>query len=138
MPCPSNSSMTGTGNRRPITTPHPARDAALWQALESRRAKFVELGSGEGALVENARRRGWSAIGMEISKVAIDRARERYPAASYVRHSIDSVDWPRDLHGADVVVAFEVIEHVFSPRALVQGAYGFMRPGGVLALSTPY
>ena len=38
----------------------------------------------------------------------------------------------------DVVVSFEVIEHLLEPRALLRGAHSALVPGGALAVSTPY
>jgi len=37
-----------------------------------------------------------------------------------------------------VVVAFEVLEHLLRPGALIEGAREALRPGGHVALSTPY
>ncbi len=38
---------------------------------------------------------------------------------------------------ADVVAAFEVLEHLFSPRDFVQHCRRLLRPGGLLVLSCP-
>jgi len=38
----------------------------------------------------------------------------------------------------DAVVSLEVVEHLMQPRHLVARAYGALRPGGVLVMSTPY
>jgi SAM-dependent methyltransferase len=42
-----------------------------------------------------------------------------------------------DIADADVVVAFEVIEHLFDPRRFVRGAAALLKPGGLLVLSCP-
>lgn len=39
--------------------------------------------------------------------------------------------------GADVLVAFEVIEHLFAPRRFVHDAAKLLKPGGLLVLSCP-
>jgi 2-polyprenyl-3-methyl-5-hydroxy-6-metoxy-1,4-benzoquinol methylase len=38
----------------------------------------------------------------------------------------------------DVVISTEVIEHVYSPRALVANTFGLLRPGGEFIVTTPY
>lgn len=73
-------------------------------------------------------------------------------AARYV-----GVDWSKTLHGlradvaadvsrplplrdgaADAVTAFEVLEHLAEPGAMLGEAHRILRPGGVLMLSVPF
>ncbi|GMU21822.1 MAG: hypothetical protein AMXMBFR13_19110 [Phycisphaerae bacterium] len=42
-----------------------------------------------------------------------------------------------DTHPADVMAAFEVIEHLFSPQAFIDHCRRLIRPGGLLVLSCP-
>jgi 2-polyprenyl-3-methyl-5-hydroxy-6-metoxy-1,4-benzoquinol methylase len=46
-------------------------------------------------------------------------------------------DAAQDLEPADVVVAFEVIEHLFEPWCFIAQAARLVRPGGLLILSCP-
>jgi 2-polyprenyl-3-methyl-5-hydroxy-6-metoxy-1,4-benzoquinol methylase len=77
-------------------------------------------------------------MGIDISERAVEIAQGRYPSATFVRHSVEDVPWPIDPRSQDVVTAFEVIEHLLRPRALVEGASAALKTGGHLALSTPY
>jgi 2-polyprenyl-3-methyl-5-hydroxy-6-metoxy-1,4-benzoquinol methylase len=38
----------------------------------------------------------------------------------------------------DVVLAIDVIEHLYAPREIVKRVHALLRPGGTLILSTPY
>lgn len=42
-----------------------------------------------------------------------------------------------DIRDAEVVCAFEVIEHLFEPRRFIEGIRSFISPGGLLVLSCP-
>jgi SAM-dependent methyltransferase len=119
----------------------PSRSAVLWSLVEpatDRPLRLLECGSGEGHLVSEATARGIEADGMEISGAAVDRARRAHPECSFREHSIDDRPWPLPAGSCDIVVAFEVIAHLPWPRELLQGAADVLRPGGHLALTTPY
>jgi 2-polyprenyl-3-methyl-5-hydroxy-6-metoxy-1,4-benzoquinol methylase len=117
------------------------RAALVWKQLEAAgvtSGALVDAGSGEGTFVADATARGFDAIGIELSEHAIARAREQNPNCTYRAHSVEDLPWPVDPGSVDVVVSFEVIEHLLQPRLLVQGAVHVLRPGGYLAISTPY
>lgn len=130
------------GNPPPTHDPlSPRRAAMLWSLVEptsDRTLRLVECGSGEGHLVAEATAKGFEAEGLEISGAAVDRARRAHPGCSFREHSVEDRPWPMTLAGCDVVVAFEVIAHLPWPRELLQGAADVLRPGGHLALTTPY
>ena len=118
----------------------PRRLQILWQLAgegESRK-RLLDCGSGEGHLVAEAARRGYGSVGMDIAEAALARARAAHPGIHFVVHSVEERPWPVDLDTFDVVVAFEVIEHLMTPRELVLGACDVLKPGGHLALTTPY
>lgn len=122
----------------PLTT---RRRSFLWERLptgERRRGRLLDCGAGDGSLVAAALERGFDAIGIEISASAIDRSRGSHPAVDIRRHSVEDLPWPVEPGSQDVVVAFEVIEHLLEPRALLRGAHTALASGGSLFLSTPY
>jgi SAM-dependent methyltransferase len=119
----------------------PARAAVLWSLVGpvgGRELRLLECGSGEGHLVAEATARGIEAAGMEISGAAVERARRAHPGCSFREHAAEDRPWPAGPASVDVVVAFEVIAHLPWPRELLEGAAEVLRPGGHLALTTPY
>ena len=56
----------------------------------------------------------------------VDAIRMRAPASRVLEAAVD------------VVVSFEVIEHLLEPRALLGGARSALVRGGALFISTPY
>lgn len=117
------------------------RRGFLWQrvaSLHRESPRLLDCGAGDGGLVADARARGMKAVGLEISGAAIERAQASHPGIDIRRHSIEGLPWPVEPASWDVVVSFEVIEHLLEPRALLQGAHDALMCGGALALSTPY
>jgi 2-polyprenyl-3-methyl-5-hydroxy-6-metoxy-1,4-benzoquinol methylase len=116
----------------------PTRIALLRKLLGKDDHRILDAGCGSGTLVGQLGHHGFETIGFDISQHAVELASERHPSARFVRHSAEDLPWPVDPASQDVVVAFEVIEHLLRPRALVEGAWEALRPGGHVALSTPY
>ncbi len=100
--------------------------------------RLLDCGSGDGWLLAEARRWGIEAVGLEISERAVARAQELHADCESVVHSIEDRPWPVRASTFDVVVALEVIEHLLQPRQLLMGAHEALRPGGHVALTTPY
>lgn len=100
-------------------------------------ATIFEIGCGNGV---NARR--MSALGYSVT--ATDPSVSAIAAASSVpgsiRYEVAGVYDPLvERYGTfDIVVALEVLEHLYAPRTLIQRACDLLRPGGFLLLSTPY
>ena len=101
-------------------------------------SRVLDVGCGAGDLVGALRRDGHEAVGMDVSERAVGLAAERNPGARFVWHSAEELPWPVEPAGFDAVAAFEVVEHLLWPRRLLEGAAEALRPGGGLALTTPY
>lgn len=101
------------------------------EALDPRPGSVViDFGASWGYCVWQLRRRGYNAIGYEISR----------PRAHYARRMLDvpmatSVDeLPR---GVDVFFSSHVIEHIPAPGAVFAIAQRCLRPGGLFVAFTP-
>lgn len=92
----------------------------------------LEVGCGVGSFLDAAAR-----IGLDVE--GVDRA----PSAARARARGHRVHdrWLDELRPVaarfDAIAAWEVLEHVASPLAMLEGFRPWLRPGGVLALSTP-
>lgn len=120
-----------------------ARDrlSALWNAVQSTGEsleRLLDIGCGEGNLVADALHRGMFAEGLDISEEAIHRAIRLHPNGRFHAHSVEEWPWPVDQTPFDIVVSFEVIEHLLQPSGLIRGSHGVLRESGYLALTTPY
>jgi 2-polyprenyl-3-methyl-5-hydroxy-6-metoxy-1,4-benzoquinol methylase len=117
---------------------HNDRSRLLWSLAPPDAESLLDCGSGEGRLVWEGSQRGLRSVGMELSAVAVGSARRNYPRSEFIEHSVEDRPWPVATSSFDLVVAFEVIEHLLQPDALIAGAADALKPDGHLALTTPY
>lgn len=101
-------------------------------------ARIVDVGCGEGADAIWLARRGWQVVAVDVSGVAIERAKSN-EAKQPISQTGLSVDWrlgafehlPIDEPGFDVVSAFYPSLHKADGTALAR-LLGAVRPGGTL------
>jgi 2-polyprenyl-3-methyl-5-hydroxy-6-metoxy-1,4-benzoquinol methylase len=100
--------------------------------LAGGRGTLLDVGAGFGTFCEEARAAFDRVIALEPGPHLAARCRER--GLEVVEARIE--DAPLD-GTLDVVTAFEVIEHLFSPRDFVARCAALLRPGGLLVLTCP-
>lgn len=105
---------------------------------DPRGLKALDAGAGVGDTVAALAAAGVNVSGMDIAPEAIALASARHPGHRFVAHSVEEVPWPVEPGSLDLVLTFEVIEHLLQPRRVLEGAHQALRPGGRLALTTPY
>lgn len=127
------------------TTAKPTHDDGfLWAGIQRTLLRYVpppatvlELGCGNGVNARRIAALGYCVTAIDASKSAIAAARSVH---SSVRFELASVYEP--LHERfdtfESVVALEVIEHLYSPRALAHACANLLKPGGYVLVSTPY
>lgn len=99
--------------------------------------KVLDVGSGNGVLCNLLHSIGFLVEGCEPSADGYAIASSAYPEVRF--HNIGVYDDPAGLSGSfDAVVSTEVVEHLYSPRALPMFAAKVLKPNGHLIISTPY
>ncbi|MEE3852687.1 class I SAM-dependent methyltransferase [Gordonia sp. LSe1-13] len=97
--------------------------------------EVLEAGSGEGygaaMLAEVAR----SVVCVDYDESAVAHTRRRYPELTVHRGNL--IDLPLADESVDVVVNFQVIEHLWDQAGFIAECRRVLRPGGVLLISTP-
>jgi len=97
-----------------------------------RRGRLLDIGAGSGILIEQAKKIGFEAEGVEPSVELQTRARE---LALNVHLGV--LPHP-DVRGPfDVITIVDVIEHVPDPVGLLRQARELLSPDGVLLVATP-
>jgi SAM-dependent methyltransferase len=103
--------------------------------LLSASARMLEIGTGSGTLLEALRTRGLDIVGVERSPERIGEAHARDPGLPIQR--VDGVELPFPDETFDVVLSFDVFEHIpDSDRHLVE-VRRILKPGGWYLLQTP-
>ena len=113
------------------------RHEVVYQRLAGRCAgrDVLEAGCGEGygadLIADEARR----VIGLDYDESAVAHVRARYPRVE-MRHG-NLAELPLPDGEVDVVVNFQVIEHLWDQGQFVAECFRVLRPAGVLLMSTP-
>jgi SAM-dependent methyltransferase len=120
------------------------RDAPLHRANARRRlrllaaglpqhGRLLDVGSAAGFFVDEARRAGWAAYGIDVSAPMVEWAHSELGLTlmhgSFARASISAAT-------LDAITMWDYIEHSLDPRRDLKKARELLRPGGILALST--
>jgi SAM-dependent methyltransferase len=95
--------------------------------------RVVELGSAYGVFLDEARKRGWTVTGCDVSNDAATWTREHRGIDVRVCDLADAGFSPASV---DLVTGSEVIEHVADPRRTMRAAFDVLAPGGVVLFST--
>ena len=95
--------------------------------------RILEIGAGKGWFLSIAKLVGWDTWAVEINLDAIESL-NRKGIKNIITNSAE--DFNVASESFDAVRIWDVIEHLESPRRLLEKAYNSLRGGGLLRLST--
>jgi ubiquinone/menaquinone biosynthesis C-methylase UbiE len=101
--------------------------------VRAKSPRLLDVGSSVGCVIEAALKRGWQAVGIDVSASAVEFCRERNLPCRLVA----GATLPFPDHSFDVLTAWHVIEHVENVESTLAEWFRVLRPGGVMALETP-
>ncbi|WP_295799487.1 class I SAM-dependent methyltransferase [Mucilaginibacter sp.] len=100
---------------------------------------ILDLGCGNGYLVNHLVKLGYNAYGTDASEKGIVIARKTNPDRFFVQ-DLSSDALPPELQAIpfDTIITTEVIEHLYNPQAFADFCKQQLKPGGELIVTTPY
>jgi len=121
--------------RQQIAIPRVKRVLELCDRYNVIDGVLVEVGAGYGTFCAEAVHTGRfkRVIAVELTQSMAAACRKR--GLEVVELPIEQVSFGDA--SADVMVSFEVIEHLFNPQEFLEGCARHLRPGGLLTLSCP-
>lgn len=99
----------------------------------TRGQRLLDVGCGDGQLLQTAKEEGWDATGIDLSEAATLLCHRRGLSASMT----DFFDGSLDDQRFDVITMCELIEHVPSPQRFLKRAEELLDDDGILYLTTP-
>jgi len=103
--------------------------------LLSREAKILEIGSGKGRLLNHYVKLGYDIRGVEINREYIAASRVLFGELPLT--PVDSERLPADDASLDLVMSFDVFEHIPDTDAHLREVTRILKPGGTYLLQTP-
>jgi len=108
--------------------------------LDKTKNKYIlDLGCGNGYLVNYLLEQGYNAYGTDASEKGIAIAKKLNPERFFVQ-DLSSDKLPQQLQEIpfDTIISTEVIEHLYNPQAFIDFCKQQLKPGGELVITTPY
>ncbi len=94
---------------------------------------LLDVGCGVGIFLQNVKKIGWNAIGVDMSKTAVEYARS---CGLDVRlGKIEELNF--NPGSFDVITLFQTIEHIEDPLKTLKKIYSLLRKEGILMITTP-
>jgi SAM-dependent methyltransferase len=101
-----------------------------------RRARSIlDVGCGDGYILHHLEKRDRRLCGVDVSRDGVAKAAARGFDARVV--DLENEPLPFDSGSFDVVLCYDVLEHLFSPERVLSEIYRLVSPGGFALLGVP-
>ena len=95
--------------------------------------KVLDIGCGVGEVIDVFNDNGWNCEAIELNSVASEWLIEKG-----IKVFNDTLDNYQSEQQFDLIMAWNVVEHVTNPKEFIQKAYDLLRPGGLFVSEVPH
>lgn len=95
---------------------------------------ILDVGCSSGGFLNTMKGPSWRLFGIEMEESTAEKARAKTGAYVFVG---DAVTAPFAAETFDVITAFDVLEHVYSPRQFLTKVLEWLKPGGIFYAMMP-
>jgi SAM-dependent methyltransferase len=95
---------------------------------------LLDLGCSSGAFLESLKGGSWQLYGVEMAAENAKTAESRSGARVFVGDIPDAKFEPESF---DVITCFDVLEHVYEPRVVMEKVAQWLKPGGIFYVLVP-
>lgn len=95
--------------------------------------KIIDIGSGIGYFLDEAKKRDWEVYGTEFTDEAVSICANK--GIKIKKGPLTSNNFEPEMF--DIITSFEVIEHINNPKEELSYLYSILRKGGLVYLTTP-
>jgi 2-polyprenyl-3-methyl-5-hydroxy-6-metoxy-1,4-benzoquinol methylase len=95
--------------------------------------RLLEVGYGNGAMLEEANNKGWKVVGLEVDQSCVNQMKKQGISA----FCSDLLNYDGELNSFDVIGMYSVIEHTLDPAANLLKSFSLLKTGGILVLRLP-
>lgn len=110
----------------------------IMEKIGSGSNRILDVGCGNGWLSKMVEIEQTQMVSLDISQINVQRALKEQPHQNHFGVVADVFHLPFLENSFDVIVASEIIEHVYDPKAFVACLLKILKPGGKLIITTPY
>lgn len=107
-----------------------------WTCKHVKKGQYVlDVGTGIGTLPYLLSLKGANPVGIDISEVGINKAKECLPGLMFHQMNADSLQFQDNLF--DVVTSNQLLEHVENPEIVIKEMLRVLKPKGILLITVP-
>ncbi|MDC0983303.1 methyltransferase domain-containing protein [Amylibacter sp.] len=98
----------------------------------SSKGKWLDIGCSSATLLSEAKKTGWSVVGLDFEKTAIAIAESK--GVPMLKEPVETLGIESEY---DLITLFEVLEHLSNPKEVLEACYRALNDGGSIVITVP-